>query len=92
MSTINKAELAGTGSYEHLRTSSSGRCFYFCPAVSDPDFTDVFVFAKHDDECPEAGAYHCACWAEAVDQLRGYVPADDLDAIDAFLKEHASAF
>ena len=92
MSTINKIEHVGVGSYEHLRTSS-GRCFFFRPADDgDADNVDVFVFEHHEDECPEAGAYDCASWSEAVDQLAGYVPADDLDAIDAYLKEHESEF
>ena len=91
MSNYNKVKWVGSGSYEHLRTSS-GRCFFFCAADGNPDLVDVVVFEHHDDECPEAGAYDCACWAEAIDLLTGYVPADDLDAIDAYLKEHESEF
>lgn len=40
---------------------------------------NVFYFASHDDEQPQAVATDCDSWAAAADQLAGYVKPVDFD-------------
>ena len=41
---------------------------------------NVFYFASHDDEQPQAVANDCDSWAAAADQLAGYVKPTDWEA------------
>lgn len=47
--------------------------------TAEGDF-NVFYFASHDDEQPQAVATDCDSWAAAADQLAGYVKPDDWEA------------
>ena len=43
---------------------------------------NVFYFAAHDDEQPQAVASDCDSWAAAADQLAGYVKPVDFDEFE----------
>lgn len=54
---------------------------------------NVFYFASHDDEQPQAVATDCDSWAAAADQLAGYVkPADWEDFKHEFLSDSTPIF
>ena len=56
--------------------------------TAEGDF-NVFYFASHDDEQPQAVATDCESWATAADQLAGYVKPADWEAFKyEFLSAH----
>ena len=71
-----------------LNTRAGGEFWTDSLDCTADDHFNVFYFAAHDDEQPEAVAYDCDSWAAAADELAGYVkPAD----FEEFKREFVAA-
>lgn len=63
-----------------LKTKAGAEFWTDTDDCTAEDNFNVFYFASHDDEQPQAVASDCESWAAAADQLAGYVKPADWEA------------
>lgn len=81
----------GAGSTEHIR-AASGWCLFAYPSDDEPELTDVRAYRRYSDDYPRCEAHGAADWADARDQLDGYMPEETLDAFERFYLENDIAW
>lgn len=81
----------GAGSTEHIR-AASGWCLFVYPSDDAPELTDVWAYRRYSDDYPRCEAHGAADWADARDQLDGYMPEETLDAFERFYLENKTAW
>lgn len=81
----------GAGSTEHIR-AASGWCLFAYPSEENSELTDVLAYRRYSDDYPHCEAHSAADWADARDQLDGYMPEETLDAFERFYLENDIAW
>lgn len=81
----------GAGSTEHIR-AASGWCLFAYPSEENSELTDVYAYRRYSDDYPRCEAHGAADWADARDQLDGYMSEETLDAFERFYLENEIAW
>lgn len=82
---------ARAGSTEHIR-AASGWCLFAYPSEENSELTDLYAYRRYSDDYPRCEAHGAADWADARDQLDGYMPEETLDAFERFYLENKIAW